>query len=104
MAHGARRRSGGIGRSPFQHRLDHDHRGGVVYKSFPLNGLGLVGMGTGHMCNPDARGLEYTINPGWEQGFGIGYVIDDKAHLQFIPIRHQADGLTCVVDGKVFVN
>lgn len=82
----------------------HDHRGGVVYKSFPMSGIGLVGMGTGHLCDPDARGLEYTINPGWEQGFGIGYVIDNKAHLQFVPIRHQAEGLTCIVDGKVFVN
>jgi hypothetical protein len=48
--------------------------------------------------------LEYTINPGWEQGFGIGYVIEGKAHLFFIPIRRTADGYICVVDGKVFVN
>lgn len=82
----------------------HDHRGGVVYKTFPLSDIGLVGMGCGHLCNPDARGLEYTINPGWEQGFGIGYVIDNKAHLNFIPMRRQSEGLTCIVDGKVFVN
>lgn len=82
----------------------HDHRGGVVYKTFPLSDIGLVGMGCGHLCDPDARGLEYTINPGWEQGFGLGYVIDNKAHLNFIPMRHQSEGLTCIVDGKVFVN
>lgn len=76
----------------------HDHRGGVVYKSFPLTKNSLVGMGTGHLCDPSAYGLRYTINPSWEQGFGIGYVLDGKAHLQFIPMR----GYTCILDGKVF--
>lgn len=77
----------------------HDHRGGVVYKSYPLTGNSLVGMGTGHLCDPRGYGLKYTINPSWEQGFGLAYVVDGKAHLQFVPIRHY----TCVVDGKVFV-
>jgi hypothetical protein len=81
----------------------HDHRGGVVYKSYPLTGNSLVGMGTGHLCDPSAYGLRYTINPSWERGFGIAHVIDGKAHLQFIPIRHTDRGLTCIVDGKVFV-
>lgn len=76
----------------------HDHRGGVVYKSFPLTKNSLVGMGTGHLCDPSAYGLRYTINPSWEQGFGIAYVIDGKAHLQFIPMRNY----TVVLDGKVF--
>lgn len=82
----------------------HDHRGGVVYKSYPMPARDLVGMGTGHLCDPSLPGLKYTINPGWERGFGIAYVIDSKAHLQFIPVRHNAEGYTCVVDGKVFVN
>ena len=77
----------------------HDHRGGVVYKSFPLTKNSLVGMGTGHLCDPSAYGLRYTINPSWEQGFGLAYVVDGKAHLQFVPMR----SYTCVVDGKVFV-
>lgn len=77
----------------------HDHRGGVVYKSFPLTKNSLVGMGTGHLCDPSAYGLRYTINPSWEQGFGVAYVVDGKAHLQFIPMR----SYTCVLDGKVFV-
>lgn len=77
----------------------HDHRGGVVYKSHPLSKSSLVGMGTGHLCDPSAYGLRYTINPSWEQGFGIAYVVDGKAHLQFIPMRHYV----CVLDGKVFV-
>jgi hypothetical protein len=82
----------------------HDHRGGVVYKSQPLAERSLVGMGTGHLCEPGTYGLKYTVNPQWEKGFGIAHVIDDKAHLQFIPIRRGEKGLTCVVDGKVFVN
>lgn len=82
----------------------HDHRGGVVYKSYPLTGNSLVGMGTGHLCDPSAYGLRYTINPSWEKGFGIAHVIDGKAHLQFIPIRRTDRGLTCIVDGKVFIN
>jgi len=81
----------------------HDHRGGVVYKSYPMTGGSLVGMGTGHLCDPSAYGLKYTINPSWEKGFGIAYIVDGKAHLQFIPIRHTERGYTCVVDGKVFV-
>lgn len=80
----------------------HDHRGGVVYKSYPMTGGSLAGMGTGHMCDPTGYGLSYTINPAWEQGFGIAHVIDGKAHLQFIPIRSTDKGLCCVVDGKVF--
>lgn len=78
----------------------HDHRGGVVYKSHPLSKSSLVGMGTGHLCDPSAYGLRYTINPSWEQGFGIAYVVDGKAHLQFVPMRHY----TVVLDGKVFKN
>lgn len=76
----------------------HDHRGGVVYKSYPLTGNSLVGMGTGHLCDTSGYGLKYTVNPSWEQGFGIAYVVDGKAHLQFVPMR----AYTCVIDGKVF--
>jgi hypothetical protein len=82
----------------------HDHRGGVVYKSYPLTGQSLVGMGTGHLCDPSSYGMKYTINPSWEKGFGIAHVTDNKAHLQFVPIRRTDKGLTCIVDGKVFVN
>lgn len=76
----------------------HDHRGGVVYKSYPMTGGSLAGMGTGHLCDPSGYGLSYTINPSWEQGFGIAYIVDGKAHLQFIPMRDY----TVVLDGKVF--
>lgn len=76
----------------------HDHRGGVVYKSYPLTGGSLAGMGTGHLCDPSGYGLKYTVNPSWEKGFGIAYVVGGKAHLQFIPMRDY----TVVLDGKVF--
>lgn len=76
----------------------HDHRGGVVYKSYPMTGGSLAGMGTGHLCDPTSYGLSYTVNPSWEQGFGIAYVVDGKAHLQFIPMRDY----TCVLDGVVY--
>lgn len=76
----------------------HDHRGGVVYKSYPIEGKSLAGMGTGHLCDPSGYGLKYTVNPAWEQGFGIAYLIEGKAHLQFIPIRDY----TCVLDGVVY--
>jgi hypothetical protein len=82
----------------------HDHRGGVVYKSYPLNGASLAGMGCGHLCDTSSYGMQYTVNPAWEQGFGIAHVVEGKAHLQFIPIRGTADGLVCVLDGKVFKN
>lgn len=82
----------------------HDHRGGVVYKSYPMTGRKLVGLGTGHMCDPKAYGLSYTINPAWELGFGIVHVTDGIAHPQFVPIQQGPDGYVCVVDGKVFKN
>lgn len=77
----------------------HDHRGGVVYKTHPLSNSVLQGLGTGHMCDPNAYGLQYTINPSWELGFGIAHVVDGVAHLQFVPIT---PSYQCVVDGKLF--
>lgn len=77
----------------------HDHRGGVVYKSYPMSGRSLAGMGTGHLCDPRSYGMKYTINPAWEQGFGIAHIVDGRAHLQFVPMRQY----TVVLDGKVFV-
>ncbi|HEY5444112.1 MAG TPA: hypothetical protein VIJ87_06505 [Pyrinomonadaceae bacterium] len=76
----------------------HDHRGGVVYRSYMMPGRSLAGMGTGHLSDVDAYGMRYADNPRWEQGFGIAHVVDDKAHLQFIPIRDYV----CVVDGHIF--
>jgi len=76
----------------------HDHRGGVVYKSYPMTKSSLAGMGTGHLCDPSGYGLKYAINPSWEQGFGIAHIVDGKAHLSFIPMRDYV----CVLDGKVF--
>jgi len=82
----------------------HDHRGGVVYKTYPMTGRVLQGMGTGHMCNPKAYGLRYTINPSWELGFGIGHVYDNSQGIEEVKldfVRITPD-YTCVVDGKLF--
>lgn len=77
----------------------HDHRGGVVYKSYPMTNTTLVGLGTGHMCDPTAYGLRYTTNPSWELGFGIGHVVDGNPNLQFIRI---SPDYSLVLDGKLF--
>ena len=82
----------------------HDHRGGVVYKTYPISGRQLAGMGTGHLCDANAYGLQYADNPTWEQGFGVAHLDGDKAHLQFIPIRRTDEGLVCFLDGKKFTN
>jgi len=80
----------------------HDHKGGVVYSTYPLANRTLVGMNTGHMCDPKAYGLRYTVNPTWELGFGIAEISDGVAQLQFIPIVETDKGYRCIVDGKVF--
>lgn len=77
----------------------HDHRGGVVFKTYPLSERRLVGVGTGHLCDPHAYGLRYTFNPGWELGFAVVHVVNDRPYPQFVQIT---DDYTCVLDGKVF--
>lgn len=77
----------------------HDHRGGVVFKSYPLSGRTLRGMGTGHMCDPHGYGLQYTVNPSWELGFGLAHVYGEEAQLDFIRITSD---YKCVVDGRLF--
>jgi hypothetical protein len=77
----------------------HSHRAAVVFKHYPLSGLKLFGMETGHMCNPDGYGLQYTYNPDWQQGFGIAYVVGETVSMHYIPI---SSDYTCVVDGKLF--
>lgn len=77
----------------------HDHRGGVIYKSYPHSGRELMGMGTGHLCDIHGYGLKYADNPGWQMGFGVAYIMDGYPQLQFIPITSD---YTCVLDGKVF--
>ena len=77
----------------------HSHRAAVVFKHYPLSGLKLSGMETGHMCKPDSYGFEYTVNHDWQQGFGLGYLVDDHVTLNFVPI---SSDYTCVVDGKFF--
>ncbi len=78
----------------------HDHKGGVVHRTFPIVPKTLVGIGAGHLCDPWSYGMQYANNPQWEQGFVIVHVVNDVAFPQFIRIQDY----TCVVDGKLFVN
>lgn len=77
----------------------HDHRGALVHKTFPLDNRTLFGLDCGHMCDVDAYGLRYTINPSWEMGFGLLHVYGNEIHPQFIRIHSD---YTCVVDGRHF--
>lgn len=77
----------------------HSHLASIATKTYPLSGRELVGMETGHMCDPTAYGLKYTINPDWQKGFGVGYIHGEHVQLQFIPITPE---YTCVLDGKIY--
>jgi hypothetical protein len=77
----------------------HDHAGAVIYKSFPLANKNLFGLACGHMCDPNLYGLQYTINPAWELGFGILHIYGNEVHPQFIHIKPD---YTAVLDGKLF--
>lgn len=78
----------------------HSHRAAVVNVDYPLSGRSLIGMETGHMCDPYAYGLQYTINPDWQLGFGLAH-IDDTGHTQLNFVKISPD-YTCFVDGKHF--
>lgn len=77
----------------------HSHRAAVVAVSYPMSGRELLGMETGHMCDPRAYGLQYTVNPDWQLGFGLAYLFGGHTKMDFIPITSD---YTCCVDGKVF--
>lgn len=80
----------------------HDHRGGVVYNSFPIAGVTHVGIGAGHLCDIHAYGLQYTVNPTWELGFAVVRIVNGAVFPEFINIQETENGLTCVLDNKVF--
>lgn len=77
----------------------HSHRASVAFVEFPLANRVLVGLETGHMCDPAKYGLQYTINPDWSLGFGLGYMVGDHVTFQFVPITKD---YTCIVDGRLF--
>ena len=76
----------------------HDHKGGIVHKSYPIAKKTLVGIGCGHLCDPWAYGLNYADNPQWELGFAVVRVVGDHAFPEFIRIQDY----TLCLDGKVF--
>jgi hypothetical protein len=78
----------------------HSHRAAVVHVNYPLSDRRLIGMETGHMCDPNGYGLQYSINPDWQLGFGLAHV-DDAGHAQLNFVEISRD-YTCFVDGKHF--
>lgn len=77
----------------------HSHLASVVAKSNPLSGRDLVGMETGHMCDPGAYGLRYTINPDWHLGFGVAYVYGNDVKFEWVPITSD---YTCILAGRLY--
>lgn len=78
----------------------HDHAGGLFYKTYPLaHNRTLFGLACGHMCDPNLYGLQYTVNPAWQLGFGIIHIYGDEVHPQFVHIKPD---YTAVLDGRLF--
>ena len=78
----------------------HDHRGGVFYRNYPLAGTELLGIATGHMCDPKAYGLRYTINHSWQLGFST-VEIDDYGN-KFAEFHRISPDYTCLFKGRLF--
>jgi hypothetical protein len=77
----------------------HSHRAMLAYKTYPMTDTVLHGLETGHMCDPQAYGLQYASNPDWDLGFGLAHIHDGNISLQFVRI---SPDYTCVVDGRLF--
>jgi hypothetical protein len=77
----------------------HSHRAAVVFKHYPLAERRLIGLEAGHMSDTNGYGMQYAINPDWQLGFGVGYIVSGEPIVTFIPITPDYQ---CVVDGKVF--
>lgn len=77
----------------------HSHRMGTYYKTYELRNETLRGYEIGHMCKVDSDGFKYSQVHNWQQGFAVGWVHGDNAHIQLVEILPD---YTCVVAGKHF--
>lgn len=77
----------------------HSHRSLVAAKHYPVADRTLYAMETGHMCDTNAYGLQYSLNPDWDLGFGLTYIYEGGIQMNFIRI---SPDYTCVVDGRLF--
>jgi len=80
----------------------HSHRQASYRKSvvFADQGMKLTqdleGYEIGHLC--DVSQMKYSATHNWQPGFAIANVVNDKPHVQLIPIHD----FVAVIDGKVF--
>lgn len=80
----------------------HSHRMGAWFKTYELTNRIIRGYEIGHLCDPAQMDYEQTHD--WQAGFALAHVVDGFPHIQLIQINETDQGLTCVVDGKVFKN
>ena len=78
----------------------HDHRGGVFYRNYPMANRELTGVATGHMCDPKAYGLKYTINHSWQLGFSTVEI--DEMGNAFPEFHKITPDYTCNFRGRLF--
>jgi hypothetical protein len=77
----------------------HSHRMGTFYETFELKNETLRGYEIGHMCQVDSDGFKYTQVHNWQQGFAVGLISGDQAHIQMVEILPD---YSCWVAGKKF--
>lgn len=77
----------------------HSHRLATTHKTFTLRDTVLRGYELGHMSDVNSEGMSYTNIHNWAQGFAVGYVDGDEAHISLVEIKPD---YSCVVSGKRF--
>lgn len=77
----------------------HSHRLGSYYQTYELRNETLRGYEIGHMCKVDSDGFKYSQIHNWQQGFAVGMIHNDEAHIQVVEILPD---YTCWVAGKLF--
>lgn len=77
----------------------HSHRMGSWYKTYQLRNETLRGYEIGHLCKVDSDGFKYTQIHNWQQGFAVGFVHGEEAHIQLCEISPNYE---VWVAGKLF--
>lgn len=77
----------------------HSHRMAAYYKTYELRNEVLRGYEIGHLCQVDSDGFLYSQVHNWQQGFAVGLVSGENAHIQLVEITPDYE---CWVAGKKF--
>lgn len=77
----------------------HSHRMASYYKTYELRNEVMRGYEIGHLCAVDSDGFKYTQIHNWQQGFAVGLVHGDNAHIQLVEITPDYE---CWVGNKLF--